>query len=276
MKPGRLAAALPWGAAAAVTLLLVASWIYLLGWHAEFIAPGLVRQIDRKTIVSKLAVEVIGFSAVGIALLGIAVRTWRRSSPVLLQEIVALVRRRGPDGAPAVPRPLRRPLATAAREIAGGGMRDCEDAQQWLAHLLTMWGFVGLFATTSLDAVVNRAADPLPLLHPVRLLGNVTGTLFLAGLTLAIVRRAVRADLRSASAAGDWAFLGALWGTGSTGFLVQWYADLARAQATAAWYVVHLVFVGLILATAPWTKFMHAVWRPSWAVYRALTAPRGP
>ena len=273
MKPDRVTTVLPWAAAAVVAAVLLASWVSLLGWHAAFIATGAVQQVDRNTIVPKAAVEIIGFAAVGIALLGIAVRIWRRSSPVLLQEIVDLLRRRRAGGDQTAAQPLRRPLVASAREIAGGGMRDCEDAQQWVAHILIMWGFVGLFVTTALDAVVNRAALPLPLLHPVRLLGNATGIAFMAGLTLAIVRRAVRADLRAASARGDWTFLLALWGTGATGFLVQWFADRAGAPATAWLYVTHLGFVGLILATAPWTKFMHAVWRPSWVVYRALATP---
>lgn len=269
---------LTWGAAAAVTALLLASWVHLYLEHPGSGNPGSVPQIDRKTIVPKLVVEVIGFSAVGIALLGVMVKTWRRSAPVLLQETIAAlrspatVRSNAREATPALPRRL----LAAAREIAGGGMGECEDFQQWLAHLLSMWGFLGLFATTALDALVNPAADPLPLLHPVRLLGNVTGILFMAGLTLAMARRAVLVHLRSTTGAGDWLFLAALWGTGATGFLVQWYADHGQQEGTAWSYLIHLALVALILASFPWTKFMHAVWRPSWILYRAVTARRSP
>jgi hypothetical protein len=254
-----------------VAAVLLASWLYLYTVHVESITPGLIRQIDRKSIVPKFWIEVIGFTAVGIAILGVALRTWRRSAPVLLQETaVALRAAPGPDG----PAGRRRALAAAAKEIAGGGMRDCEDFQQWLAHVLAMWGFVGLFITTSLDTIVNRPADPLTLLHPVRLLGNVSGIMFVTGLTLAIARRASLPAVRAASTRSDWTFLLSLWGTGVSGFAVQWYADLGNRRGTAWSYIVHLVFIGLIIAAAPWTKFIHAVWRPTWVLYRSLLAER--
>jgi len=267
VREGRLYYTLTWGAAAAVAAVLVGSWVYLYFLHAGSIEPGLTLQIDRKTIVPKGIVEIIGFTALGIAALGVLVRAWRRTAPVLVQENIEALRAEARPGA------RRAALATAAKEIAGGGMRECEDYQQWVAHILIMWGFVGLFATTSLDAVVNRAAAPLPLLHPVRLLGNVTGIMFMAGLTLAIARRALLARVRATSKVGDWAFLVSLWATGATGFLVQWFADTTALQAAAWSYIVHLGFIGLILASAPWTKFVHAVWRPTWVLYRALNPP---
>jgi nitrate reductase gamma subunit len=205
---------------------------------------------------------------IGILALGVIWRAWRRSAPILVRETldasVALGRRKSVWAA-----------GLAAKEIAlNGGMRECEDAQQWAAHQLIMWGFIGLFATTSLDALVNPAAEPLPLLHPVRLLGNVTGIAFMMGLTLAIARRALLAHVRASSHLRDWTFLLSLWGTGATGFAVQWLADASRQQATAWLYALHLVFVAGILAAAPWTKFIHAAWRPTWVLYRALTTAR--
>jgi hypothetical protein len=279
VKSGARYAVLSWGAAALVTVVLLAGWVTLYLHHAASIAPGMVTQIDRTTIVSKGVIEVYGFTAMGIGLLGIALRTWRRSAPILLQEIVALLRahpgvRRGPENGVARRR-LTQQLLRAARQVAGGGMADCEDVQQWLGHVLTMWGFMGLFATTSLDALVNPAAQPLALLHPVRLLGNLTGMMFMAGLTLAIARRALLERARSATRLPDWTFLLSLWGTGASGFLVQWYADFADPRGTAWSYTLHLGFVGFILAAAPWTKFVHAAWRPSWVVYRQLRAEPG-
>ncbi len=264
--------ALSWGAAAAVSAVLVAGWLQLYGLHAGAIDAGTLVQIDRKAIVPKLAVEIIAFGSIGIALLSIAVMTWRRTAPILVQECAELVReaRTSPERAAR----LRPALTAAAREIAAGGMDDCEDFQQWFAHLLIMWGFLGLFATTSLDALVNRPADPLPLLHPVRLLGNVTGILFLAGLTLALARRALLERVRVRSKMSDWTFLLALWGTGATGFLVQWFADRADLANTQWSYLLHLGFIAALLLFAPWTKFLHAAWRPTWALYRTLTAAR--
>ncbi len=270
MKPGGRYDALSWGVTALVTIVLLAMWGWLYGVHAGAFGPAPL-QIDRKRIVSKLVVEVIAFSAVGIAILGLVVKTVRRSAPILVQECLALIRgTRAARGGAA----LRPAFTAAAQEIATGGMDDCEDFQQWFAHLLIMWGFLGLFATTSLDALVNRAADPLPLLHPVRLLGNVTGIMFMAGLTLAMARRALLDRVRVRSTRADWMFLVVLWGTGATGFLVQWFADLGDLALTRWTYIPHLALVALLLLTAPWTKFIHAAWRPTWALYRSLTAAR--
>lgn len=266
MRPGRAYDALTWGSAGAVAALIVAGWAALLAAHVG--GPGAAVQVDRKLILSKLAVMALAFGAVAVGMLGVAWKTWRRSSPVLLQECAGLVR----GGAVRGPA-LRGALAAAARDAAAGGMDECEDFQQWAAHLLIMWGFLGLFATTALDALVNHPANPLPLLHPVRLLGNVSGVAFMAGLTLAIARRALNARVRST--AGDWVFLWSLWGTGATGFLLQWTASLGDLRDTRLWYPAHLALIVAILLFAPWSKFLHAVWRPSWALYRRLVEAQG-
>jgi nitrate reductase gamma subunit len=264
MRQGRAYQLLSWGAAAAVAVVLIAEWIALYRLHINPVVA-----IDRRTIVAKGFVELLGFSVLGILALGVLWRAWRRSAPILVRETLeastALGRRASVKAA-----------RTAAKEIAlSWGMRECEDAQQWAAHQLIMWGFIGLFATTSLDTLMNPAAAPLPLLHPVRLLGNMTGIAFMAGLTLAIARRALLAHVRASSRLSDWTFLLSLWGTGATGFAVQWLADSALPRPTAWLYVTHLTFIALILATAPWTKFIHAAWRPTWVLYRTLITERG-
>ncbi len=262
MKKGRTYSLVSWGAAAAVIVLLLAVWIHLYGMHAA----GTVHPIDRRTVVPKTVVDALGIAAATLLVLGIVVRAWRRTAPILVHENIEAWRKR----------PAKQALVKAAKAVLGGGMRDCEDAQQWVAHLFTLWGFAGLFATTSLDALVNSSAAPLPLLHPVRLLGNFTGILLMAGLTLSIARRALLAQVRATSHFADWTLLVSLWATGATGFLVQWFADAADARATAWTYVTHLVFVMFLLASAPWTKLVHAAWRPTWILYGKLLAERRP
>ncbi|HME91270.1 MAG TPA: respiratory nitrate reductase subunit gamma [Myxococcaceae bacterium] len=266
MRQGRPYQLLSWGAAATVGVALLAWWVALYRLHAS----SILAPIDRRQIVSKDLVELVGFGALGIAIVGVIARAWRRSAPILVRETL--------DASAALGRQASvKALGAAAKEIAlSGGMSECEDLQQWASHQLVMWGFAGLFITTCLDAILNPAAVPLPLLHPVRLLGNATGIAFMVGLTLALARRALLSQVRASSRLGDWTFLLSLWGTGATGFLVQWFADAGAAQATAWLYVTHLVFIALILAAAPWTKFIHAAWRPTWVLYRALTMERPP
>jgi hypothetical protein len=266
MRPGRPYQLLSWGAATAVGVGLLVWWAALYRLHAT----SVLVPIDRRLIVSKDLVELLGFGALGVAIAGVIARAWRRSSPILVRENL--------DASAALGRQASvKAFGAAAKEIAlSGGMSECEDLQQWVSHQLVMWGFAGLFVTTCLDAIVNPAAAPLPLLHPVRLLGNATGIAFMFGLTLALGRRALLSHVRVSSRLGDWTFLLSLWGTGATGFLVQWFADAGAARATAWLYVTHLVFIAFILAAAPWTKFIHAAWRPTWVLYRALTTGRAP
>jgi hypothetical protein len=266
MKQGRAYQALSWGAAIAAAAVMIAEWISLYRLNAA----GLAVPIDRGTVVPKVTVEWIGFATLGVLALGVFWRAWRRSAPILVRETL--------DASAALGRRASaKAVGTAVKEIAlSAGMRECEDAQQWAAHQLAMWGFFGLFVTTSLDALVNPAAAPLALLHPVRLIGNISGVAFMTGLTLAIARRALLARVRAASRLGDWTFLLSLWATGATGFAVQWLADAGWPRATTWAYLLHLVFIVLILAAAPWTKFIHAAWRPTWVLYRALTTERRP
>lgn len=265
MRQGRAYQLLSWGAAAAVALVLFVEWILLYRLHAHALPP----QIDRRAIVSKHVVDLVGICALGPFVLGVIWRAWRRTAPILAHEALAMSAELGPAAS-------ARAAAAAAKEVAlNAGMRECYDLQQWAAHQLLMWGFLGLVATTSLDMLTNFAAAPLPLLHPVRILGNLTGIAFMMGLTLALARRALLARVRSVTQLGDWSFLQALWGTGATGFAVQYAADATLHQATTWLYVLHLVFITTLLATAPWTKFIHAAWRPTWVLYRSLIAERG-
>lgn len=265
MRPGRAYQLLSWGAATAVTLALIAEWILIYRLHAHALSP----QIDRRAVISKHAVDLIGICAIGSFAMGVIWRTLRKTAPILAQEAWAMSAVLGPSAS-------ARAAAVAAKEVAlNAGMRECYDVQQWIAHQLTMWGFLGLVATTCLDMLMNPAAAPLPLLHPVRILGNLTGIVFMMGLTLALARRALLISVRSTTELGDWTFLQALWGAGATGFAVQYAADAAMHQATAWLYVLHLVFITTLLATAPWTKFIHAAWRPTWVLYRSLIAERG-
>lgn len=284
MKRSRRYYVLTWGTTAAITAILILAWIYLYFLHANYIEPGFIQQIDRKSVVPKDTIRYFGYSIVIIGLAGVGLRWWRRSSPILVKETMDAFGAYRKEGNPGEGAHMKSPMKgyKAVSKIVvkdillTGGMGECEDFQQYFAHFLILWGFIGLFATTSLDSIVNKEGDVLPLLHPVRLIGNITGVVFMAGLTLAIARRALLDRVRTTSKLGDWTFLASLWGTGATGFLVEWYADVGDPFGTAWSYLTHLAFVALIIAAAPWTKFIHAFWRPTWILYSKLTTKRRP
>ena len=243
--------------------------------NVNSIATGATTQVDRNVILNKTIVDYSGLVAAAVVAVGVIYRTRDKSIPLLVQEILQAIRRPSGEGGEnaEAPHGWGTVISVVFKDVLLlGKMGECEDFQQWLSHFLTMWGFIGLALTTTLDAIFNNAAVPLPITSPIRLLGNATGIMLIAGLTLSFSRRLVHTDVRSASKAGDWAFLVSIYGTALTGFMVQAFADTSNLAGTWVTYPIHLTFISLLLVAAPWTKFVHAVWRPSWVVYTRLNA----
>lgn len=266
--------ALPWLLTVLAVAILVVVWAQLYLVNLNSVSTGATTQVNRNTILNKSIVDYSGLVAAVVVAAGVVYRTRNKSIPLLVQEILGAIRGPTPEGEKRAGG-WGTVVSVAVKDVLLlGKMGECEDFQQWLSHFLTMWGFIGLAVTTTSDAIFNNAAVPLPITSPIRLLGNASGIVLVAGLTLSFSRRLVHADVRTASRAGDWAFLVSLYGTALTGFMVQAFADTSNVAGTWVAYPVHLAFIALLLVAAPWTKFVHAVWRPSWVVYSRLSAER--
>ena len=266
--------ALPWLLTVLAVAILVVVWAQLYLVNLNSVSTGATTQVNRNTILNKSIVDYSGLVAAVVVAAGVVYRTRNKSIPLLVQEILGAIRGQTAEGEKRAGG-WGTVVSVAVKDVLLlGKMGECEDFQQWLSHFLTMWGFIGLAVTTTSDAIFNNAAVPLPITSPIRLLGNASGIVLVAGLTLSFSRRLVHADVRTASRAGDWAFLVSLYGTALTGFMVQAFADTSNVAGTWVAYPVHLAFIALLLVAAPWTKFVHAVWRPSWVVYSRLSAER--
>lgn len=138
---------------------------------------------------------------------------------------------------------------------------DCSPSR-WAMHFSIFWGFVGLAVATMLDAILNPLAAPLPLVSPVRIIGNVSGVFFMAGITLSIGRRVLVEQVRRNSSRGDVMFLAILFATGITGFATEYFSDLGLVLSDSVSFWTHIVFVATLLVTAPFTKFVHSIGRP--------------
>jgi quinone-modifying oxidoreductase, subunit QmoC len=176
---------------------------------------------------------------------------------------------------------LWRGLAAVALDILGHRrFATCTTARpRRLGHLLLLWGFLGALATTTLLGIlidVLGVRTPLPQLHPVKLLGNLSAILLGVGVVLLAVNRAGSAAAAGASKAFD-VFLVALVvllvfsGVG---------AELGRlwlpAPAALAVYVVHLGMVLSLFLTFPFSKLAHALYRTLAMAHERLTADRRP
>ncbi|MEZ5118128.1 MAG: 4Fe-4S dicluster domain-containing protein [Candidatus Nanopelagicales bacterium] len=154
---------------------------------------------------------------------------------------------------------------------------DCKDddpveplwRRRWIVHFVTLWGFLGLLAATTLDygldvLGIKETGAEVPLWYPTRLLGTVAGIALVYGVTVFMVNR-VRADSSSyrVSTSTDWMFLVLLWLTGVTGFVIE---VALYAPPTPAWgyavFVVHVAIAMELLLFLPFTKFAHVMYRP--------------
>ena len=154
---------------------------------------------------------------------------------------------------------------------------DCVDSappeplyrRRWLIHALTLWGFLGLMVATGVDygldvLGIKPTGTPVPLWYPTRALGTVAGLALLYGVSWFIVRRVQKSDVASrTSMPMDWMFLGLLWITGLTGFLIEIALYVTPAPAWGYWvFLVHVAIAMDLVLLLPFTKFAHAMYRP--------------
>jgi quinone-modifying oxidoreductase subunit QmoC len=142
------------------------------------------------------------------------------------------------------------------------------------AHALVMYGFIGLVITTTLVGILyymdqfgmDAQVSPYDFFHPVKVLGNVSGTLVFLGCSVMLARR-MSSDKSGKATAFDWTFLWALFMTVITGFGSQVLRVFDLAIPAYGIYYVHLVLVFFLLAYMPYTKMGHMLFRAVAMIY---------
>jgi len=146
-------------------------------------------------------------------------------------------------------------------------LRTCRTAK-WLAHILIFWGFISLIISTTLAYFMKPEGTILSLTHPVKVSGNIGGALLILGaVAMFFIRYQQSGDPLSLTRADF--FLLALLLTGLTGFGIELsiYTFGRVGSISTASYWIHMVLVITLLVTAPYSKFIHALYKPSWLVY---------
>jgi hypothetical protein len=131
---------------------------------------------------------------------------------------------------------------------------------RWFMHGLILYGFVGLMAGDVLMQIFNPTRAELPLTDPLKLLLVFSGAFALTGVFLVMIRYKKDSYIDNGLTQGrDFLFLNLLLNALLSGFLT---VVMKRAGLTG-WvmpiYLWHLSAVLIMLATAPFTRFMH-VW----------------
>jgi quinone-modifying oxidoreductase subunit QmoC len=143
-----------------------------------------------------------------------------------------------------------------------------ENKDREIAHLLTLYGFIGLFIVTSVIFVVIYGSYLLPdgpihgpwsQLNPIKWLANLAGVSLIVGTSLMIKNRSSKKD--QASGYWDWYLIFLAFGLGVTGMGAELTRLAGWAAVTFATYYRHLILVFSLIAYLPFSKLAHLVYR---------------
>jgi ferredoxin len=153
---------------------------------------------------------------------------------------------------------------------------DCEASEnrkawyfsKWFVHAATMWGFLGLLSATALDFLldimgVKETGTFVPPWYPTRLVGTLSGLLFMYGVGVLIYKRLKAVDkAHSFSRPSDWLFLTLLWLSGFTGFIIEIALYLPGTPMWGYWmFIFHVAVSITLLLLLPFIKFAHSIYR---------------
>ena len=171
----------------------------------------------------------------------------------------------------------RKPLKEGHRTLAQGAVAavqeivkhtnfsECGKSQQrFYSHLLTFYGYLALFATTTLVFVgiyVFGLVTPMPQIHPVKILGNLGAIAFLIGTGMMLFARLTDEEKSGQTTYADWLFIGLMLGLAATGILTEVLRLVEAPGLAYPMYFIHLVLVMSMMGYFPYSKFAHMMYR---------------
>jgi quinone-modifying oxidoreductase subunit QmoC len=151
--------------------------------------------------------------------------------------------------------------------------RKCEvNRGRYIAHICIFYGFIGLAITTALAVVylyILNIHSPYPQIHPIKIIGNISGILLLVGITLVVINR-FRVKTQQNTGLGsyfDWLFITIIYVVVLSGFLseITRLADIPILAYPV--YFIHLSSVFFLFLYAPYSKLAHIAYRTIALVY---------
>ena len=143
-----------------------------------------------------------------------------------------------------------------------------ENKDRQIAHLLTLFSFIGLFIVTSVVFVLIYGSYLLPSgpvhgpwsqLNPIKWLANISGIALIVGTVLLLKSRAAKKDQKSDY--WDWYLVYLAFGLGVTGMGTELARLAGLAFISFATYYIHLILVFCLIAYLPFSKMAHFVYR---------------
>ncbi len=143
-----------------------------------------------------------------------------------------------------------------------------ENKSREIAHLLTLFGFIGAFIVTSVIFLVLYGSylfpegplhGPWSQLNPIKWLANLSGIAIVVGTSLLIRNRLAKKD--QISGYWDWYLVYLAFGLGATGLLTELTRLAGWGFLTYLLYFIHLMLVFSMIAYLPFSKLAHLVYR---------------
>ncbi len=143
-----------------------------------------------------------------------------------------------------------------------------ENNDRQIAHLLTLWGFVGCFIVTSVIFLVMYGSyltpagpihGPWSQLNPIKWLANLAGIAIVVGTGLLIKNRLSKPE--QVTGYKDWYLIYLAFGLGLTGLLTELTRLAGWVPVTFTLYFIHLILVFFLICYLPFSKMAHIVYR---------------
>jgi quinone-modifying oxidoreductase subunit QmoC len=144
-----------------------------------------------------------------------------------------------------------------------------KDSTRFWGHLLIFYGFAGAFLTTALAAVADivfHYKAPIPIYSPIKILGNISGLLMVAG-TIVVFFRRIKGKDKITSTYFDWSLIFFVFGVALTGLLTQYMRLFEIPELAYSLYYIHMVLLFCLLWYAPFSKLAHMFYRTLALVY---------
>ncbi|MCW8823403.1 MAG: hypothetical protein OQK63_04920, partial [Ignavibacteriaceae bacterium] len=161
-------------------------------------------------------------------------------------------------------------FATISEILTHKNFNTCsENPSRFWGHLLIFYGFLGAMLTAGLavGALVLYDLSPIPLFHPIKILGNLSGIALVIGCIVVAVHRFRTKSEKGSNIYNDWVLILFVFLVAVTGLLTQTLRLLETPFLAYNTYFVHMVFIFFLLWYAPYSKLAHMFYRTLAMVY---------
>lgn len=161
-------------------------------------------------------------------------------------------------------------FATITEILTHKNFNTCsENPSRFWGHLLIFYGFLGAMLTAGLavGALVLYDLSPIPLFHPIKILGNLSGIAMVVGCIIVAVHRLKTKAEKGSNTYNDWLLILFVFLVAVTGLLTQTLRLLETPFLAYNTYFIHMVFIFFLLWYAPYSKLAHMFYRTLAMVY---------